>query len=396
MMKYIKKNKGKILIVIGTIIIAMIAGFSYSENKKNANLEEFRTYLDSYKDETSQYILDGKEEQYQTLLETSQLALEEEKDNELINLKGELESLKESIIKVNVEFITSNFNELKNIDISVLQEARKVTVTSNKSEVEELIKEKKYKDAKEKILILKEEIISEIGEINKAKEAEEKATKEAEENIVKEEVTPAPNTVSNGSYVSKLKVANQTDQLVIVKGNGGANATIEYHKKNSNGEWNQVFSTGGYVGQNGITYNKMEGDRKTPAGIYSFGTAFGVAANPGTSISYRVLTNNDYWVDDSNSKYYNKWAKGDTTDKDWNSAEHMIKYSDAYRYGIVINYNTYSTIPGKGSAIFFHCATGPTLGCVSIPDNYLVNLLKNISSSARIVIAASGNDINNY
>jgi L,D-peptidoglycan transpeptidase YkuD (ErfK/YbiS/YcfS/YnhG family) len=395
MMEYIKKNKWKVLIGMGVIIIALIGTLSYSENKKNILIQEFRTYLASYKDETEKYILDGKEEQYQTLSEKLQVAIEEEEVNELSNLKGELEILKESIIEGNVEFINNKLNELNIIDISVLQDERKNAISIVKGEIEELIEEKKYKEAKEKLFKLIEEINNEIVQINTAKDEAEKAKKEEEEKIVEQEVIQEPKEASTGSYVSRLKVANETDQILIVKGDGGSSVTVEYHVKSGSGVWNEVFSTWGYVGQNGITYNKVEGDRKTPAGTYNFGTAFGIASNPGTSIPYMKITNNDVWVDDPNSKYYNKGVKGDIADKDWNSAEQMIKYSAAYKYGIVINYNTYNTIKGKGSAIFLHCATQPTAGCVSIPENYMIKLLQSFNSSTRIVIA-NGDDIYNF
>ncbi|MFN8605570.1 MAG: hypothetical protein U0Z74_05910 [Romboutsia timonensis] len=48
------------------------------------------------------------------------------------------------------------------------------------------------------------------------------------------------------------------------------------------------LSVDGYVGQNGITNNKKEGDRKTPSGIYGFDIAFGLAENPGTNIIWQT------------------------------------------------------------------------------------------------------------
>lgn len=70
----------------------------------------------------------------------------------------------------------------------------------------------------------------------------------------------------------------------------------------------QTFRVNGKVGYNGISYNSREGDGKTPAGVYSFGIGFGIAGNPGSNIGYRQVTANDYWVDDVNSPYYNKWV----------------------------------------------------------------------------------------
>lgn len=78
------------------------------------------------------------------------------------------------------------------------------------------------------------------------------------------------------------------------------------------------------MGKNGITSNKREGDGKTPTGIYSFGQAFGVAGNPGTSRGWLQVNNNHYWVDDVNSPYYNKLVDASQTGIQWSSAEHLI------------------------------------------------------------------------
>lgn len=201
-------------------------------------------------------------------------------------------------------------------------------------------------------------------------------------------------SVSNQSFAAQLNVANQTDQIVIVKGNGGSSATVSLHKK-INGIWNEILSTDGNVGLNGITNNKHEGDKMTPAGVYSFGTAFGIGGNPGTSLPYRQINNNDYWVDDSNSSHYNQWVNTSNTPQDWNSAEHLISYQSQYAYGIVVNYNT-SCTPGLGSAIFFHCSTGNgTYGCISVPESVLVSIMQSINSNCLIVIAI-GDNIYNY
>ena len=48
----------------------------------------------------------------------------------------------------------------------------------------------------------------------------------------------------------------------------------------------------------------------------------------------------------------------------------------AYRYGVVIAYNTART-PGRGSAIFMHVAhTGATSGCASLPESELLAVLR--------------------
>ena len=287
------------------------------------------------------------------------------------------------------------------MDLSEFGENEKTKVQEDEKYIEKMNSKNEYKKAIEKAKILKEYISTVKCEIEKRKEEEKKQAEQKQAANIEEsnkdssEGKPktSNNTNSTEDYVSKLNVASQTDQLVIVKGQGGGNAIVEFHMKDSSGAWKQVFSVDSYVGSNGISYNKSEGDRRTPAGVFSFGTAFGIADNPGCNISYRKVTSDDYWVDDPNSKYYNQWVSGNVSDRDWNSAEHLIDHGEVYKYSIVINYNT---VKGKGSAIFLHCKTYPTPGCVSIPESYMIKLLRNINSSTLIVIAPSANDVYNF
>ena len=205
----------------------------------------------------------------------------------------------------------------------------------------------------------------------------------------------APGSTSNkfhryNSWVSQLNVAKDTSQLILVSANGSNYATVSMHTKGSDGYWADNYSVTGRVGKNGIG-KTSEGDKKTPTGVYTFGQAFGVADNPGSSRGYLKVNNNHYWVDDSSSIYYNKLVDISQTGKRWNSAEHLAKYPKAYKYAIAVNYNT-ECIPGKGSAIFLHCDTGnATAGCISIPESTMIYTLQNLHSDTKIVIDYSGN-----
>ncbi len=196
--------------------------------------------------------------------------------------------------------------------------------------------------------------------------------------------------------VDQLKVAAQNEKLIIVLGQKGPDARI-YAFEKKDGTWTQTLMTDGYVGRNGITSSKKEGDGETPAGVYGLSHAFGVADDPGSKTPYTKLTANDFWVDDVNSKYYNQWVKGDVPDKDWESAEDLSSETVAYKYAIVINYNMDPIIKGKGSAIFLHCSTGgPTAGCVSVPEDKMIELLRFIDRDTKIVIAQSVKDLLKY
>ncbi len=178
--------------------------------------------------------------------------------------------------------------------------------------------------------------------------------------------------------------AANTSQIIDVRASGNTGTLTLYNK--NGGSFTQALSTSCYVGRNGITSNKSEGDGKTPSGVYTLGQAFGVASDPGSTRSYLKVTSNYYWVDDSTSKYYNQLVDISKVTKDWSSAEHLIDYTSAYKYAIAIDYNTACT-PYKGSAIFLHCSTGSsTSGCVAVSESNMIKILQSLKSDTRIYI----------
>lgn len=197
---------------------------------------------------------------------------------------------------------------------------------------------------------------------------------------------------SNQSFVANMSISKHTTQAITVVGNGGSSATLTVHTKH-NGVWTETLSCAARVGSRGITGSKREGDKKTPRGVYSFGQAFGIAGNPGISRNYLQVNNNYYWVDDSNSSYYNKLVDASQTGIQWNSAEHLIDFQEAYRYAIAINYNTACT-PGAGSGIFLHCSTGrATNGCISVSQGDMIRILKMLQGDALIGIYQNKNSL---
>lgn len=131
------------------------------------------------------------------------------------------------------------------------------------------------------------------------------------------------------------------------------------------------------VGKNGVTKKHIERDGKTPLGIYELGAIFGTHSIEEMQIKdYIKINEHLYWVDDINSKYYNKMVDITNIKRDWNSAEHLIEYQEQYEYAIEIKTNP-KNIPGEGSAIFLHCSTGrPTEGCIAIDRECIIKLIE--------------------
>lgn len=184
--------------------------------------------------------------------------------------------------------------------------------------------------------------------------------------------------------IARTKIAQRTNQIILVSGN-----ELSLWNK-SNGKWNEAFETSARLGYGGLTSNKHEGDGATPVGVYPILYSFGFGSNPGTSLEYKRIDKNSYFVDDSNSKYYNQWYEG-TGQK----GEHMIDHAQ-YKYGMVIGYNTGHT-PGKGSAIFLHCnGRGNTAGCISVSEGNMLRLLKSTHEGAYIIITSSNSNLKYY
>ena len=169
-------------------------------------------------------------------------------------------------------------------------------------------------------------------------------------------------------------------QLVVVESSGNE-AVVSFYEKQDSGLWQDTgLTVSGWVGVNGVDEKSQEGDGKTPYGLFSVGEAFYIGEEPETGLNSFQVTENTYWVDDPQSVYYNQKVEG-TENKDWNSAEHMISYSQSYKYGFVVNFNMDPIVPGKGSAIFFHCGTAPTAGCVAVPESSVLSYLEKLDKN---------------
>lgn len=162
--------------------------------------------------------------------------------------------------------------------------------------------------------------------------------------------------------------------------------------------WKQIVDTGAYVGRNGIG-KEVEGDEKTPRGLFTLDEAFGTKEDTGTfRVSYLQVHDGHYWVGDSNSPYYNQMVDIRQTGAVFDTAvsEHLSTIGGkAYHYCMAVGYNKEHT-PYKGSAIFLHCTDGPgTAGCIAIPEADMIKVLETIERPAYILID-DGEKISSY
>jgi D-alanyl-D-alanine dipeptidase len=106
--------------------------------------------------------------------------------------------------------------------------------------------------------------------------------------------------------------------------------------------------------------------------VFSLGTAFGYApaAEAGwLKLPYLPVVEGIECVDDAQSSVYNRIVdRRRVATPDWTSSEKMREAGEAYRWGVVVNYNT-PAVAGRGSCIFLHIGGDGgrgTVGCTAM------------------------------
>lgn len=193
---------------------------------------------------------------------------------------------------------------------------------------------------------------------------------------------------------NRLKSTGRATQLITVLApqRTSTRASLRLWQK-GNGCWRPVAGPwSAWLGSRGVSANRREGDRTTPAGSFGIGRVmYGVAPNPGVHYRYRRIVCGDWWVEDPRSPHYNQFrhVRCGTKPPFAVVSDDLSRSPTAYRHFAVIRFNMDPVVPGRGSGIFLHASTGrPTLGCVSLPVPQLVRTLRWLrpASAPRIVI----------
>jgi L,D-peptidoglycan transpeptidase YkuD (ErfK/YbiS/YcfS/YnhG family) len=196
-----------------------------------------------------------------------------------------------------------------------------------------------------------------------------------------------------GSENSQLIKNSKQMLLVVIADDSAQTGTLfRFHREMEGSLWQ---SSGDQipvvVGRKGLAWSseensgtmpnvpkKVEGDDKSPAGVFTLGTCFGFAQKTemkDLKIPYLQITNLTECIDDQNSQYYNMIVNRDGINNiDWNSSEKMHQINHQYKIGVIVNYNTESPKSGSGSCIFLHIwgdRTEPTSGCTAMSEEHM-------------------------
>ena len=194
-------------------------------------------------------------------------------------------------------------------------------------------------------------------------------------------------TQAVANALARTATSKKTKQIILV-----VDHNLSFWEKDAQGYWNRKLSAYCGYGSNGMSTDRHEGDRTTPVGSFPILHGFGIAANPGSAMQYRKVTNNSYWSGEYST--YNQWVESTRPV----AGEHLISYYQ-YKYAMAIGFNRNPTVYKKGSAIFLHCKSydhWSTAGCVSVEESVMKRLLVMSRNGVYMIIVRNQGEIGNY
>ncbi len=143
------------------------------------------------------------------------------------------------------------------------------------------------------------------------------------------------------------------------------------------------------IGKNGLSKNKIEGDNKTPVGLFKLGNLYyrkDKTNKPNSKLKKILIKRNMGWCNDiTNKKKYNKLIKTKI------NIRHEKLFRKDYKYDLLIpiKYNYHKPIPGRGSCIFIHLTNNykSTAGCIALKKKDFLIMLMLINKKTKIKIS---------
>lgn len=226
-------------------------------------------------------------------------------------------------------------------------------------------------------------------------------------------------------FCALAQVPSESEQLILVVSSDweAVSGQLQRFERKREGSWQPVSQPFDIVlGKKGLGWgrgvfdpavrerylSRKEGDKRAPAGVFTLGTAFGLASEQEASrwltlrMPYLHLAQDIRCIGASDSRYYNQLLHLNAVKKDWandRDNEYMrldaIRDEGAYRWGVFVNHNTldnpapFTRDKISGSCIFLHIWKGPgigTSGCTAMAKSNLLKLLNWLDASRHPVL----------
>ena len=206
-----------------------------------------------------------------------------------------------------------------------------------------------------------------------------------------------PTATAPAPLAPSSPIAN-SDQLVLVSSHDWNAAVGELHRYERHGAlWREIGNpTPVSLGRNGTAWGlgvhpmpqpgpqKVEGDGRSPAGVFSLSGAFGYGPTGHTLMPYEAMDASDWCMDVPTSPHYNRIVDARSVGEDAvaGSTEPMrldLHHDGDIRYalGLMVAHNP-QAVPNKGSCIFMHLWRQPgeaTSGCTAMDEEAMQTLL---------------------
>ena len=140
------------------------------------------------------------------------------------------------------------------------------------------------------------------------------------------------------------------------------------------------------IGKTGITRNKREGDKATPAGIHRIvGMPYRPDRIPAPVPWAMTIGTRDLWSDDGTQGDYNSLVQAPYP----HSHEVLRRADPLYDLVILTDWNWPDAVAGRGSAIFIHQQRRPgypTEGCVAFSRAHLHRIAAQLTRHSRLIV----------
>ncbi|MBE6051261.1 MAG: hypothetical protein E7214_11615 [Clostridium sp.] len=157
---------GIIILVIGLGVIFYIN----INNTINKNVDEFKGYINNIKEELEECDLGEYEDKYNSLIDTSEKAIDKKDVKSFDYIKEEFEILRSDVKQHNTEVSNEELKEIKKINIEEIDENKKSEIEQQISEAKDFINSGKVTEAKELIEEIKEDINICLQKVKEEKE----------------------------------------------------------------------------------------------------------------------------------------------------------------------------------------------------------------------------------
>ncbi len=139
----------------------------------------------------------------------------------------------------------------------------------------------------------------------------------------------------------------------------------------------------------GSAPDKVEGDRRAPAGLFPLETVYAYDAiwRKRTAMPFVEVGPNDLFVEDPTSPLYNTHVRlTHAPSTAWEKQQQMEQGDEAHRLKVFVGHNSHPPVPGRGSAIYLHVwrkdGASPTAGCTAMSFDNLSAVVRWIKPSA--------------